>query len=112
MEGKNVLNLKTEAKRKMENELQPVEFVDLIHPEKENSSRSDEEEPENHTQRFHVKKGFVKSGKKLKKSEEMWLNPIIKDMTINKEEHADKIERKEAIDWGFQAENHFFKGKN
>ena len=42
---KNVLKLKTKAKRKMAKALQPVEFVDMIQPEKENSSRNDEEDP-------------------------------------------------------------------
>ena len=112
MEGKNVLKSKTKAKRKMAKELQEVEFVDPIQPKKENSSSSDEEEPENRTQRFYVKKGFVKSGKGPKKSDELQLNPIIKDMIIYKEEHAVEIERKEAVDWGFQAENDFFKEKN
>ena len=42
----------------------------------------------------------------------MSLNPIIKDMIINREEHAVKIEHKETIEWGFQAANDFFKEKN
>ena len=78
MVGKNVLKFKTKEKIKMGKELQPVEFVDLIHPENENSSSSDEEEPKNHTQMFYVKKGFVKSGKRPKKSDELQLNPLLK----------------------------------
>ena len=89
--------------------MQPVEFVDLVHPERENSSSSDEKEPNNSTQRFYVRKScFVKSSKKPKKSDEL----LIKDMIINSDEHAVKIECKEAIDWGFQASNDFFKEKN
>ena len=42
MEGKNILKLNTMAKRKMEKELNPVKFVDLIQPERENSSSNDE----------------------------------------------------------------------
>ena len=105
MEGQNILKLKTDAKlrsndenkKKMAKELYPVEFVDLIQPEKENSSSNDEEALENHRHRFYVKKGLVKSGKKPRKSDKMWLNPIIKDMIINGKEHAVEIEHKEAV---------------
>ena len=108
MEGENVMKLKTKTKRKIEKELHPVEFIDLIQRERENNSSNVEEEPNNRPQGFYVEKDFVKSSKKSKKSNAL----LIKDMIINSDEHAVKVECKEAIDWGFQATNNFFKEKN
>lgn len=92
----------------MEKELKPVQFVDLVQPERENSSSNGEEEPENRTKRFYVNNDFVKLNKNPKKSDEL----IIKDMIINNHEDVVKIERKEAIDQGFPEANDSFKEKN
>ena len=96
MEGENVLKLKTEIKRKMKKELIIVKFIDLTQPKRENNSSCVEEEPNNRPQGFYAKKDFVRSSKKSKKSNEMF----IKDMIINSDEHVVKVECKEEIDWG------------
>lgn len=50
----------------------------------------------------------MRSNKKSKQRNEL----IIKDMIINNDEHAVKVEFKEEIHWGYQAVNDFFKEKN
>ena len=62
----------------MKRELQPVEFIDIIHTKWENNSRCVKEALDGHLQGFYVEKDFVRSNKKSKKNDEM-----IRDMIIN-----------------------------
>lgn len=61
----------------------PINFVDLLEPEKEKISSSREELDEGQSQ---VVKFGIKSMKNTRTSKKARMNPYIKDLVINKEE--------------------------
>jgi hypothetical protein len=117
MESKCVMQLKKEAKSKSSGknkrerigELQLIEFTYLIQPKDEEDSSDNEEATENQRQRFYVKKRFVKPRKFSRENDKVGMNPIIKDMVINKEEYAMEVKYGKQDSWGFQLVGDFFK---
>ena len=83
-------------------ELQSVEFIDLIQPKDEEDSSDSEKVTENQKQGFYVKKFFVKPRKMSRKNNKVRMNPIIKDLIINNEEDANKVKYEKKDSWGFQ----------
>lgn len=67
-------------------ELNPIEFTDLIQPKDEEDLSDSKKAIENIIQRFYVKKFFVKPRKMSIKNDEVQMNPIIMDLIISKEE--------------------------
>ena len=61
---------------------------------------------------FYVKKFFVKPRKMPRENDKVWMNPIIKDLIINKEEYAMEVKYGKQDSWGFQSAHDFFKEKN
>ena len=120
MENKIVMQLKKETKsesngknkRERVQQLHPVEFTDLIQPKDEEDSSDGEEATKNQRQKFYVKKLFVKPKKMSRENDEVRMNPIIKDLIINKEEDATELKYEEQDSWGFQSADDFFKEKN
>ena len=120
MENKTVMQFKKEIKLEFNNknkrqrmqELQPVEFTDLIPPKDEKDSSDSEEETKNQRQRFFVKKLCVKSRKMPKDNDQVCMNPIIKDLIINQEENIAQVKYGKQDRWGFQSTYDFFKVKN
>ena len=108
MEIKKVIKFQIEIKRKMTREFQTFEFIDIIHPKWERNSSCVKEGPDDHLRGFYAEKDFVRSSKKLKKSDEL----IIRDIIINNDKCAVKVKCKQEIDWGYQVANDFFKEKN
>ena len=47
-----------------------------------------------------------------KKNDKVWMNPIIKDLIINKEEYASKVKYGKQYSLGFQYAHDFFKENN
>lgn len=99
-------------KRERVQELELVEFIDLIQPKDETDSSDSEEATENQRQRFYVKKLFVKSRKMSRDNDQVRMNPIIKDIIINKEENTAEVKYGKQDSWGFQSVDDFFKEKN
>ena len=93
-------------------ELQLVEFIDLIQPKDEEDSSDSEEATKNQTQRFYVKKFFVKPRKMSREKEKVQMNPIIKDLIINKEENVVEVKYGKQDSWGFQSADDYCKEKN
>ena len=99
MENKTIMQLKKETKskyngiRKRERvqELQLVEFTDLIQLKDEKDSSDSEEATKNWRQRFYVNKLCVKSRKMLRDNDQVQMNPIITDLIINQEENVAKV---------------------
>ena len=69
-------------------ELQPIEYLDLIPPKEEKYLTNSEDESENQRHTFFVKKSRVKSRKLSKDKDQIRTNPIINDLIINKEENT------------------------
>ena len=69
-------------------ELQLVEYVDLIPPKEEKDLTNSEDETKNQRKKFFVKKLRVKSRKFSKDNNQIKINPIINYLIINKEENA------------------------
>ena len=90
-------------------ELQPIEYLDLIPPKEEKDSTDSEDESENQRKKSFVKKLRVKSSKFSKDNDQIQTNPIIKDLIINKEEN---IVDDKKDNWGFESTNDFFKQQN
>ena len=120
MESKSVMQLKIDAKSKSNGknkrervqELQTVEFTDLFQPKDEEDSSDSEEATKNQRQRFYVKKLFVKPRKMSRENDKVQMNPIIKDLIINREENAVEVKYGNQDSWGFQSADDFFKEKN
>jgi hypothetical protein len=53
-----------------------------------------------------------KSRKRPRKSDELMMGPIIKDIIINKEEHRIHNEYEKLDSWGFKAIDEFFQHMN
>ena len=95
-------------KRQKIQELQPVEYVDLIQPKEEKDSSDNEEATKNKKHKFFVKKLHVKSRRFPRHNNQIQINPIIKDLIINKEEDAAKFKDDRKDNWA----NDFFKENN
>ena len=54
----------------------------------------------------------VKSRKMPRDNDQVRLNPIIKDLIMNREEDATKVKYEKQDSWGFQSLDDFFKEKN
>ena len=88
-------------------ELQPIEYLDLIPPKEEKDSTDSEDESKNQRKKLFVKKLQVKSSKFSKDNDQIQTIPIINDLVMNKEENIDKQDS-----WGFEAVDDFFKQQN
>ena len=92
-------------------ELHPIEFIDLIGPEYERSSSSEEME-EDRSQIVYFKKSHIRPRSQLRFINKIKMNPISKDFIINEEEYAPKNELgkqfKTTGSWAFQSADEFF----
>ena len=93
-------------------ELQLVEYFDLIQPKEEKDSSDNEEATKNQKHKFFVKILRVKSRKFPKDNNQIQITPIIKDLIINKEEDAVEFKDDSQENKGFQSAYNFFKEKN
>lgn len=98
---------------KIINDPKPIDFVDLMEPEKERISSNNKEIEGSQRQMGYFK---VKPRKKTRISNKALMNPYIKDLVINKEEYTIENEWgkqvNEEVIWGFHSTYDFSKTKN
>jgi hypothetical protein len=95
----------TKKRKQVILQLQPIEYFDLVPPDKEPESSSNDSE-DDYKQIF-----FIKGKKKIpKKAEKDQDHNVVKDLIINEEEPILKADNQDT--WEFAEVGEFFKQKN
>lgn len=114
-EVKGFISKKDEREQvKIEKEIQPIEFTDLLEPAVERNSSNNEElegrKFKKQGQKFYIN---IEPRKRLKKRNKIISNPIVQDFVINEGENAlvSEFEKqmKASASWGFESTDEFFK---